>query len=43
MKNQKLIFKFTLMFVGFTLITLAVSLILSCLNQMQLYKAQHED
>ena len=43
MKNRKLTFKFTLMFVGFTLVTLVVSSILSYLNQMQLYKNQREE
>ena len=43
MKNRKLTFKFTLMFVGFTLVTLVVSSILSYFNQMQLYKSQRED
>ena len=43
MKNWRLSSKFTLMFVGFTLITLAVTSILSYVNQMQLYQKQCEE
>ena len=43
MKNKSLTFKFTLMFAGFTLITLAVTSLLSYFNQMQIYKNQREE
>ena len=43
MKKRNLTFKFTLMFVAFTLVTLITTSFLSYLNQMQLYKSQREE
>ncbi len=43
MKKSTLSFKFSLMFAAFTLITLAISSILSYMNQMRLYKSQREE
>ena len=43
MRKRNLTFKFTLMFAGFTLITLAVTSLLSYFNQMQIYKNQREE
>ena len=43
MKNRTLTFKFTLMFAGFTIITLVVSSILSFKNQTNLYIKQCEE
>ena len=43
MKTRTLTLKFTLMFVGFTFITLIVSSLLSFFNQMQLYKTYREE
>ena len=43
MKNRRLTFKFTMMFLAFTLLTLAISSILSYQNQLALYKKQREE
>ena len=43
MKNKNLTFKFTLMFVAFTLTTLVFSSVLSYINQTRLYKRQFEE
>lgn len=43
MKKDTLTVKFTHMFVGFTLVTLAVTFVISYFNQMHLYKQQREE
>ncbi len=43
MKRKSLTFKFTLMFAAFILLTLAISSILSYLNQTRIYKQQREE
>ncbi len=43
MKKRNLTFKFSLMFATFTLFTLAISSILSYINQTNLYKKQREE
>ncbi|WP_294427377.1 GGDEF domain-containing protein [uncultured Treponema sp.] len=43
MKNRGLSFKFTLMFVGFTLATLILTSLLSFYSQMHIYKSQKEE
>ena len=43
MKKRNLTFKFSLMFATFTLVTLAISSILSYINQTNLYKKQREE
>lgn len=43
MKKRSLTFKFSLMFVGFTFVTLVFGSILSYLNQTNLYKQQREE
>ena len=43
MKNRGLSFKFTLMFVGFTLVTLILTSLLSFYSQMHIYKSQKEE
>lgn len=43
MKSRKLTFKFTLMFAGFTLVTLVITSLLSYFNQSQIYKTQREE
>jgi hypothetical protein len=42
-KNFSLSFKFTLMLIGFILISLIFSSVLSYMNQMHLYKSQREE
>ena len=43
MKKRSLTFKFSLMFAGFTFVTLVSGSILSYMNQMQLLKQQREE
>ena len=43
MKKRNLTFKFSLMFVAFTLVTLVITSILSYINQTNLYKKQREE
>ena len=43
MKKRNLTFKFSLMFTTFTLLTLAISSILSYINQTRIYKQQREE
>lgn len=43
MKNRGLSFKFTLMFVGFTLVSLILTSLLSFYSQMHIYKSQKEE
>ena len=43
MKNRSLSFKFTLMFAGFTLVSLILTFLLSFFSQMHIYKSQNEE
>ena len=43
MKKHRLTFKFTVMFAGFTFLTLSISSILSYFNQKKIYKQQREE
>ena len=43
MRNRHLTFKISMMFAGFTLITLVFTSILSYFNQLQIYKKQREE